>query len=212
MLSENIYMKTNMFYIPFFVISSLLLVSCATPVLNKSYFLEGNRNPSFITIGLNPDQYKGRLFIFGGIIVQVRLNDAGSTIEAVEEPVDESGYFLDRGRPEGLFQALLPKNESILDPELYTRGRRVTLAAEFVEMRIGEIEDAQYQYPFFLIRQIYLWPRERQAYYDMPPYYLDPWFYPYPYYYSEPWWSSPPVHTPVPTQPPTRVPPPSRAP
>jgi len=207
-------MKLNRFYIASCVISSLLIVSCATPVLNKSYMLEGSRNPSFITIGMNPDQYRGKLFILGGVIVQVRLNETGSQIEAVDVPVDESGYFLDKGRSEGLFRALLPPdNESILDPEIYTRGRRVTLAAEFVEMRIGEIDDAEYQYPFFLIKQIYLWPRERQAYYDMPPYYFDAWFYPYPYYYSEPWWSSPHDHGPVPAQPPgTRVPPPSRTP
>ncbi len=191
---------------------SLILFSCARPVLNKSYLREGDRNVSFTALRENPGQYKGRLFIFGGVIVRTKLLQAGSQIEAMHVPVDASGYFEESGRSEGRFLALLPKDGQMLDPAVYRQGRRVTLAAEFVITQKGMIDDLEYQYPFFRIKAIYLWPMERLYY--APPYYYDPWFYPYPYFYWDPWWNLHYYRYPVPVEPRTirRPPPPSQSP
>ncbi len=146
---------------------------------------EGSRDLSFDQLRENPGQFKGRLYIFGGIIAKTRLIKEGSQIEAVQVPVDSRGYFRESGVSEGRFLAVLPADGQMLDPTVYRRGRRVTLAGEFVETQKGMIDEMEYSYPLFRIRQIYLWPRE--AYYA--PYYYDPWFYPYPYYYWGPWWN-----------------------
>ncbi len=177
---------------------SLALVSCVRPVLNKSYLIEGDRTVSFAALRENPDLYKGKLLIFGGVIVRTRLLEAGSQIEAMHIPVDRSGYFEDSGQSEGRFLAFLPKNEAMLDPAVFRRGRRITLAAEFIGTSNGKIDEMEYTYPEFRIRQIYLWPRER--YYYAPPYYYDPWFYPFPYYYWGPWWSMHYYRYPIPVQ------------
>jgi outer membrane lipoprotein len=196
---------------------SLILLSCAHPVLNKSYLIEGDRKVSFDALRENPGQYTGKLFILGGVIVQTRLFEVGSQIEAMHVPVDGSGYFEENGRSEGRFLAVLPKDRSMLDPAVFRRGRRVTLAGEFIGTRNGRIDEMEYSYPEFRIRQIYLWPKERYYYYA-PPYYYDPWFYPYPYYYWGPWWSSHHYRYPVPVerriirQPQPNQPPPRREP
>ena len=52
-----------------------------------------------------------------------------------------------------------------------------------MELRKGRIDEMEYTYPVFRIRQIYLWPRERQYY---PATYYDPWFYPYPVLLRQP--------------------------
>ncbi len=172
---------------------------------------EGSRDVSFDQLRENPGQYKGRLYIFGGIIVNAKFIKAGSEIEAVHVPVDSYGYFRERGVSEGRFLAVLPGNGQLLDPAVYGRGRRVTLAAEFIETQKGMIDEMEYSYPLFRIRQIYLWPNEGAYYYA--PYYYDPWFYPYPYYYWGPWWSfsffSGPVRPPAirRTNPPSQPPP-----
>jgi outer membrane lipoprotein len=194
---------------------SLIFFSCA-PVLNREYMREGSREVSFQLLGENPNEFKGRLFILGGVIVHTKFTAAGSQIEAMHVPVDGSGYFEERGSSEGRFLALSPKDGTMLDPEVYRRGRRVTLAGEFVELRKGRIDEMEYVYPVFQIKQIYLWPMEG-SYYPAPYYYYDPWFYPYPYYYWDPWWSypyyyryypAPPVYrrTPPPDQTPTPSP------
>ncbi len=163
---------------------SLLLCSCA-PVLSKAYMREGERSVSFASLRENPGQHRGRLFILGGVIVGAKFTEAGSQVEAMQVPVDRYGYFRDRGRSEGRYLALLPKEQGIMDPVVFRRGRRITLAGEFVEIRKGKIDEMEYGYPVFRIKEIYLWPRER---YYPPLYYYDPWFYPYPYFYGAAWW------------------------
>jgi outer membrane lipoprotein len=189
---------------------SLILLSCARPVLHKNYLLEGDRNVSFVALRERPDQYRGRLFIFGGVIVSTRLFERGSEIEAMHVPVDGSGYFEESGRSEGRFLAILPKDAAMLDPEIFRWGRRVTVAAEFMGITNGRIDEMEYAYPEFRIKQIYLWAKER-SYYYAPPYYYDPWFYPFPYYYWGPWWSWHYYRYPVPVAPHVnrRSPPPS---
>ncbi len=169
------------------VFCAIILSSCA-PVLNRHYMKEGERDVSFNAFRQNPEAYTGRLYILGGVIVQAKLTPDGSQLEAMDVPVDRYGYFRDRGRSEGRFLAIMPKDRALLDPEVFTKGRRVTVAGEFTGVRKDKIEEMEYAYPVFLIRQVYLWPRETGYY---PAYYYDPWFSPYPYYYRDPWWSYP---------------------
>ncbi len=171
----------------FFFAFSLILFACA-PVLNRTYLKEGDREVSFNGLRQNSGAYKGKLYVFGGVIVQTRLTAEGSQIEALEVPVDRYGHFEDEGLSQGRFLAIMPAEEGMLDPEVYKQGRRITVAAEFTDLRKARVDEMEYVYPVFLIRQIYLWPRERTYY---PAYYYDPWFYPYPYYYWDPWWSYP---------------------
>jgi outer membrane lipoprotein len=119
---------------------------------------EGDRKVSFEALRSNPDVHKGRLFILGGVIVRAQFTEAGSRLEAVHVPVDSYGYFEDRGRSEGRFIALALKDGPSLDPVVYSRGRRVTVAAEFIEAQKGKIDDMEYMFPVFLILQIFLWP------------------------------------------------------
>ncbi len=169
------------------VFCAIVLSSCA-PVLNRQYMKEGERDVSFNALRQNTTAYIGRLYILGGVVVQTKLTPDGSQLEAMDVPVDRYGYFRDRGRSEGRFLAIMPQDRALLDPEVFTKGRRVTIAGEFTGVRKDKIDEMEYAYPVFLIRQVYLWPRETRYY---PAYYYDPWFSPYPYYYWDPWWSYP---------------------
>ncbi len=90
-LSNNLSMKRTSMLVFFLLACSLILLSCARPVLHKSYLIEGDRAVSFAALRESPEQYKGKLFIFGGVIVQTRLFEIGSQIEAIQVPVDRSG-------------------------------------------------------------------------------------------------------------------------
>ncbi len=179
---------------------------------------EGSREVSFQLLRENPNEYKGRLFILGGIIVHSKFTAAGTQIEAMHIPVDGSGYFQETGPSEGRFLAIAPRDGAMLDPAVYHSWRRVTLAGEFIELWRGRIDELEYVYPVFRIKQIYLWPGDGPYYYYG---YYGPWFYPYPYYYWDPWWSypyyynyryypAPPVYRPIP--PPNQTPTPSPSP
>ena len=200
----NLFRRLSFFYL---VLSPFFLCSCVPPVLNKQLMDEGRRDISFELLREHPEQFKGHLFVFGGVIVRTKLTEAGAQFEAIHVPVDGSGYFRETGRSEGRYLALLPKESGMPDPVIYHKGRRITIAVEFIDIRKGRIDEMEYAYPVFRIKQLYFWPKERMYAYPAP-YFYDPWFYPYPYYYSHAWWSHPHRYSPAPIR--QRMPPPAR--
>jgi outer membrane lipoprotein len=163
-------------------VSSLILFSCA-PVLNRQLMYEGVRNVPFSQLREAPDAYRGKLFILGGLVVETRFTGKGSQIEALYVPVDSYGYLKETERSMGRFLAIYPREKGLLDPLVYKTGREITLAGEFLEIRKGKIDEMDYAYPVFEIKQIYLWEERKEYYYPFYPYY-----YPYPYWWYDPWW------------------------
>jgi outer membrane lipoprotein len=136
---------------------------------------------------IHPANYRGKLFVLGGIIASTRLTEKGSLIEALCVPVDSNGYLLDLSAARGRFLALYPKGQGLLDPLIYTKGRKVTVAGEFLDVSPGKIDDMGYAFPFFEIKDIYLWQEIKDVRVVPYPY---PWYpYPYwPYYYDWPYY------------------------
>ncbi len=171
-----------------------LLAGCS-PVLSRELMRQGTRDVSFDQLRGTPDAYKGRLFILGGVITETRLSDQGSQIEALYVPVDSYGYLKEGDHRQGRYLAIYTKSKGLLDPVVFKKGREITLAGEFVDIRKGKIDEMEYAYPVFDIKQIYLWQEEK--YYIYPPYYYypygpylyDPWYRPYPnpYWPMYPW-------------------------
>lgn len=163
----------------FLLALSLMLFACA-PVLNRDLMKEGALNPSLNELRSDPEAYKGKLFILGGVIVETRFVRDGSQMEVFSLPVDSRGYLRDTDSSKGRFLAFYPGEKGLLDPVIYKKGREVTLAGVFVETRKGKLDDMEYLYPVFEIRQIYLWEERR----DYTGYYPN-------YYYTNPYWYAP---------------------
>ncbi len=173
---------------------ALILASCAAPVLRSDLAREASPNVPFPDMVAHPENYKGRLFALGGILASTRLMERGALLEAVYVPVDSNGQFLAVGAAAGRFLALYPKEQGLLDPLIFTKGRRVTVAAVFVDVSPGKIDTVDYTFPFFEIKDIYLWPEITEIRFVPYPMYPQPlWPYsPWPYrpwgpYYG-PWW------------------------
>jgi len=168
------------------LLACLLIYSC-TPVLSRNFLRNGILSEELSEIKENPDSYRGRLFIFGGIIVKTEATKDGSLIEAIFVPVNTLGYLKSYKTSGGRFLAIY-KSHEILDPLIFSAKREITLTGEFIEIRKGMIGEMEYTYPLFEIKDIYLWEeiKERDYYY----YYMPP---PYPYWYYrhppyDPWW------------------------
>jgi outer membrane lipoprotein len=175
----------------FFIIFGMLILFSCAPVLRQDIMETGIKEFSLSDVRSNPDFYKGKLFILGGSIVNTKLTQEGSQVEALYIPVDSRGYLRDVEplSSDGRFLAILHKEQGILDPLIYRKGRDITLAGEFIETRSGKIDEAEYIYPVFEIVQIYLWREARDYYsgYYYPGYYY-PYYYSYPYWWYDPWW------------------------
>ncbi len=168
----------------YFLIGVLLVLSSCSPVLNREVMKEGVRDFSLNYLRETPEVFQGKLFILGGLIVETRFTEKGSQIQALSVPVDSHGYLERSAHSQGRFLALYPKSKGLLDPMVYKKGREVTLAGEFIEARKGKIDEMEYVYPVFEIKEIYLW--EERQYYDWPAY---PYYYPYydPFSYRSPY-------------------------
>lgn len=181
--------------------ASLLLLAACSPVLSRSLMQEGLRDVPLSAVREAPDPYKGKLFILGGLIIETRQTERGSQIEALAIPVNRFGHLRDEVRVrDGRFLAVHPKEHGFLEPLIYKKGRQVTLAGEFLELKKAKLDEIEYTYPVFEIRQIHLWEEYSDRYYYSPyyyynpyPYWYDPWWRPYPppwpgHYGPPPWW------------------------
>ncbi|MEW6570326.1 MAG: Slp family lipoprotein [Nitrospirota bacterium] len=175
---------------------SVFVLSCA-PVIRKDVMKAAIRDFSFTDLRQNPELYRGKLFVLGGIIVSTKGTEKGSLIEALYVPVDSRGHLKGVGTSHNRFLALYPKESGILDPIIFRRDREITLACEFAGTREGKIDEMDYTYPFFLIRELYLWEEEKEYY--VAPYYYEPypyWWH-YPYWWDRPyWWWRPGLYRP----------------
>jgi len=160
----------------------MILLSCA-PVLREETMRVASRDVPISDMRKNPIFYSGKLFILGGVIVNTKLTPKGSLIEAIYVQADYRGYLKNIEVLNGRFLALFPKEKGLLDPLIYHKGREITLAGEFIETRTGKIDEMDYTYPVFEIKELYLW---EESYFISPAYPL--WYYHYPYWWYDPWW------------------------
>jgi len=159
------------------ILISLMLaaISACSPVLNSELMKQGVRDVTLSQVLQSPEGYKGKLFILGGVIIETRFVETGSQIEALSVPVDAYGYLGDIGHSSERFLALYPREKGLLDPFVYYTGREITLAGEFIEVRKSKIDEMEYFYPVFAVREIYLWEEPMESY-------VSPYPYPYVYY------------------------------
>ena len=169
------------------IIAMFMLASCA-PVLSPEIMGRGIYEIDFDSLRQNPDSYRGSMYILGGVIVKARVTQEGSLIEALYSPVNDRGYL--RGfRGTGERFLALYRGSKILDPMIFRKNREITIAGEFIGIRTGKIDDADYIFPLFEIKEFYLWeePVKREYYYP-PPHYFPPPYYRYRYNYPWLWY------------------------
>jgi len=175
----------------FTVLTSLLLISACTPVLQKDLMKSGSFDINPDALIQHSQDYTDTLYILGGIIAKTTLTEEGSLIEALYVPVTSMGYLKKDTQPNWRFLAL-HKGKDFLDPLIYGEKREVTIAGIFKGTRKGLIDEMEYSFPYFEIKEIYLWEESSQNDRYMYPEYYPPVFFRYrPYYPSYPyylWW------------------------
>ena len=155
------------------IICFLIFCSCS-PILSENLHKQGINSMSLLDIKKDLTPHKGKLFILGGVIVKTTITKEGSLIEALYVPVDSRGYLRSLSTADGRFLAIYSSKE-LLDPVIFREQREVTLAGELIGTRSGKIDEMDYVYPLFEIKEIHLW-REKKEYdrHYYPPYLIIP--------------------------------------
>jgi outer membrane lipoprotein len=145
----------------------------------------------FAHLRANPNAYQGRTLILGGEILDTTNLREGTRLEILQKPLGYSEAPQVTDNTGGRFIAMC---EEYLDPAVYAKGRRITVAGRVLGSYTGKVGEVDYIYPLISCQEIYLWPRIAR----LPPRY-DPydWWYgpPYPYlgyswhpFYRRPFW------------------------
>jgi len=124
---------------------------------------------------------------WGGSIIDARVEEKNTCFEVLSRNLDK--YL----RPEltdqtaGRFIACKP---GFYDPEVFARGREITLTGRIRNVVVREIDNFSYSYPVVDVDQLVLWEvREEVVVIDYP---YDPFYY--PYYWGGPYWAPYPYH------------------
>jgi outer membrane lipoprotein len=171
-------------YISAIALPLFFLMSGCAPVISKELRDQVAPEITFREVHEDPDAYKGKLVLWGGVIIGAKNLKEGTLIEVLQRPTDRRGRPKDVDESDGRFLALY---DGYLDVAIYAQGRGVTVAGEIKGKTVQTLDEIEYKYPLIAIKEIHLVKEERyHPYAYWYPYWWYPpwWYYPYPY----PWW------------------------
>jgi outer membrane lipoprotein len=152
---------------------SLLIQGC-TYAISPEMANQADKTLTFRQLQADPDTFKGKIIILGGIIAQTSNTQQGTVIEVVEKPLDYWGKPKRTNNTGGRF---LVMHVGDLDPIIYAVGREITVAGEIEGTRSKALEEIEYNYPVIVSKELKLWEREHQSW-DRPQW-IDPLYDPY---------------------------------
>jgi len=130
---------------------------------------------------VQPDMF-GSNVRWGGVLVDTHNETDRTCFEVLSRALDRSMRPRVEDQTAGRFIAC---TNGFHEPELYAKGREVTVTGQIQNMEVRKIEEFDYHYPVVEITDLVLWEeRQNVRAYD-PYYYYDPFYYPnfwgYPY-------------------------------
>ena len=165
-------------HISFIILFSFTIIYGCAHVISEDVRAKIDPAIAFKEVQQDPNQYKGKTILWGGVILQsLPENDGTTLLEVLQWPLSWRGEPQRSVTFEGKFLILVKEN---LDPSPYEKGKRVTVAGEIQGEIQGEekksLTDTTYRYPLVLSKQMHIW----KAYYPFssgPPYDPDPHWY-----------------------------------
>ena len=136
----------------------VFLLSCGS-IVSEEIRERTDTSLTFKEVAQNPDEYNGKIVLWGGAILQILPQDDGSTwLEVLEWPL---GWTKRPKRTVSFRGRFLIVFKERLDPSLYSEGDRVTVAGEIQGSIQGEeiesLSDPTYRYPLLLSKEIHAW-------------------------------------------------------
>ncbi len=155
-----------------------LLSGCASN-LPKEISTPPDNNPTVEEILQDTEPYLGTFLRWGGSIASVENRKDETWLEIVARALDS------RGRPEKSDQSpgrFLARVDQFLDPEIYRKGRLVTVYGVLEGIKEGKIGEQPYSFPVVRAKTVYLWAEYREP----PP--LPRYYWPYYDPFWDPFW------------------------
>jgi len=118
---------------------------------------------------------------WGGVLVETRNEKDRTCFEILSHSLDRTMRPRDEDSTAGRFIAC---TNGFHDPEVYAKGRDITVTGQIRNLEVRKIEDFDYRYPVVEIKDMVLWEeRENVVVYNQ---FHDPFYY--PYFWGRPYW------------------------
>jgi outer membrane lipoprotein len=150
---------------------------CA-PAVSKQLREEAGKPVPFEELLRRTDDYKGRVVIIGGYILETLNEPEGSWLTVLQSPLDSQHRPESSDLSQGRF---LVWSREFLDPVVYSQERRITVGGQVIGSQQKKLGSLTYQYPVVEAKEIHLWAKAGER---TGPFY-DPWYYPW---YRYPSW------------------------
>lgn len=125
----------------------------------------------------------GQQVRWGGVILDTRPDQSTTCFEVLSRPLSSSMRPVDSDRTLGRFIAC---KDGFHDPEVFARGREVTLVGTIERLDVRKVGEFDYPYPVVLAGFMSMWPERQDVIiyeYDM---FYSPWYWHSPYYHPFP--------------------------
>ncbi|OGP54485.1 MAG: hypothetical protein A2Y65_09260 [Deltaproteobacteria bacterium RBG_13_52_11] len=152
----------------------LVFLSGCAHAISRGVLKEVDREITFSALIKAPNAYQGRVVLLGGIIVTTINKQEGTLLEVYQTRLDREGRPTNTDRSEGRFLALY---QGYLDSEIYSKGRKVTIAGTVQGEKVQLLGEIEYRYPYLITKEIHLWEKEKPVQYERYPrdLWYDPW-------------------------------------
>lgn len=150
------------------LIIALALATAGCSVVSGSVKSEALAGVSFASLLQDADPYRGEIVILGGYILETENLESVTIIRLLQTPLalgDEPGSI------EGSLGRFEVTCTGFLDPELYKKNRRLTVAGKVSGVEMRPVEKTLVPYLQLSAVEIHLWKNYPNRY-----------AYPYPYY------------------------------
>jgi outer membrane lipoprotein len=124
---------------------------------------------------VEPSVY-GSSVLWGGVIIDAKNKENNTCFEILSREMDKYRRPLVEDRTSGRFIACKP---GFYDPEVFAKGREVTITGTIRNIEARQIDEFSYRYPVLDIDELVLWEVRRDVlvYNNYDPFY-------YPYYWG----------------------------
>ncbi len=139
------------------MLATTLLVQGCTYAISPELADKADQTISFEQLLADPDLYKGKILILGGVIAGIAAaKPRGTLIGAVQRTLDYWGKPIRTAKTGGRFLLYHP---STLDAFIYSPGREITVAAEVAGTKLDILGDKEFADPVLVIKEIKVWEK-----------------------------------------------------
>ena len=136
----------------------IVFVAACSKGISKQARSQVTYSGGFSELQRNPDDYKDKVALLGGKIIDTEVNATSSEIIVLQLPLGGGDRPQVGDQSEGRF---LIRSKQLLDPALYRKGMAITVVGKLVGNETRTIDEFGYNYPVIVPLEIRLWLEDK---------------------------------------------------